>query len=33
MHITDTVERFVREKTLPIGEVCYCINRDDYLAL
>lgn len=33
MHITDTVERFVREKTLPIGEVCYCINGDDYLAL
>lgn len=33
MHITDTVERFVREKTLPIGEVCYCINRDNYLAL
>lgn len=33
MHITDTVERFVKEKTLPIGEVCYCINRDNYLAL
>ena len=33
MHITDTVERFAREKILPIGEVCYCINRNDYVAL
>lgn len=33
MHVTDTVERFVREKTLPIGEVCYCINRNDFVAL
>lgn len=30
MHITDIVERFVREKKLPIGEVCYCINKEDY---
>ena len=27
MHVTDTVERFVRENTLPEGEVCYCINK------
>lgn len=33
MHITDIVERFVREKKLPIGEVCYCINKDDYAAI
>lgn len=30
MHITDTVERFKREHKLPIGEVCYCIERDKY---
>ena len=30
MHITDTVERFVRQKILPEGEVCYCINKDDF---
>ena len=29
MHVTDTVERFVREKTLPEGEVCYCIEKDN----
>ncbi|MCH5348693.1 MAG: GNAT family N-acetyltransferase [Oscillospiraceae bacterium] len=27
MHVTDTVERFVRENVLPEGEVCYCINK------
>lgn len=32
MHITDTVERFVRENKLPAGEVCYCIERDKYFA-
>lgn len=32
MYITDTVERFIRERKLPIGEVCYCINRDTYFA-
>lgn len=26
MHITDTVERFIRENVLPHGEVCYCIT-------
>ena len=30
MYITDTVERFVREHKLPVGEVCYCIERDKY---
>ncbi|MCH5194771.1 MAG: GNAT family N-acetyltransferase [Oscillospiraceae bacterium] len=29
MHITDTVERFVRDNTLPEGEVCYCINKGE----
>ncbi len=28
MQVTDTVERFRRENTLPHGEVCYCIHRD-----
>lgn len=27
MQITDTVERFRREHTLPHGEVCYCITK------
>ena len=27
MHVTDTVERFVRENKTPEGEVCYCITR------
>ncbi len=26
MHITDTVQRFIRENTLPEGEICYCIT-------
>lgn len=30
MHITDNVERFIRENALPIGEVCYCICKDEY---
>ena len=33
MHITDNVERFIRENALPIGEVCYSINKDEYTAL
>lgn len=33
MQITDTVERFIREYKLPIGEVCYCIKRDRYYKL
>ena len=31
MHITDTVQRFVREEVSPEGEVCYCIEKDEYL--
>ena len=31
MHITDTVQRFVREGVSPEGEVCYCIEKDEYL--
>lgn len=27
MHKTDTVERFIREQKVPVGEVCYCIER------
>ena len=30
MHITDTVERFKRAGEQPIGEVCYCIKREEY---
>lgn len=30
MHITDTVERFRRENEPPVGEVCYCICKDEY---
>ncbi len=29
MHVTDTVERFVREGVMPHGEVCYCIMRNE----
>lgn len=31
MHITDNVERFARENSLPHGEVCYCIEKDTFL--
>ena len=27
MHITDNVQRFIRENTLPEGKVCYCITK------
>ncbi len=30
MHITNTVERFVREQKSPHGEVCYCIDKNSY---
>lgn len=33
MHITNTVERFIREKSLPHGKVCYCINKNEYINL
>lgn len=29
MRVTDTVERFIRAKTAPVGEVCYCITPAD----
>ncbi len=32
MHITNTVERFVRENISPHNEVCYCIENDGYTA-
>jgi len=31
MHITDNVERFVRENILPRGEICYCIEKYEFL--
>ena len=30
MHITDNVERFVREGVTPDGEICYCVERGRY---
>lgn len=30
MHTTNNVERFVRENTQPVGEICYCIEAEDY---
>ncbi|MBQ8824426.1 MAG: GNAT family N-acetyltransferase [Ruminococcus sp.] len=30
MYITNTVERFIREKIHSDGEVCYCITKDKY---
>lgn len=27
MHITDNVQRFIRENVAPKGEVCYCITK------
>ena len=31
MHITDTVQRFVREGISAENEVCYCIEKNEYL--
>lgn len=31
MHKTDTVQRFVSEGITPEGEVCYCIEKNNYL--
>ncbi|MBQ3125623.1 MAG: GNAT family N-acetyltransferase [Clostridia bacterium] len=28
MHLTDTVQRFLRENQPPHGEVCYCITKE-----
>ena len=30
MHKTDTVQRFIHEGIVPKGEVCYCINKDEF---
>lgn len=30
LHMTDTVERFIRENKSPSGEVCYCITKEEY---
>ena len=30
MHRTDSVERFKREQKEPVGELCYCIYRDEF---
>ena len=32
MRITDTVERFLRQRISPDGEVFYCINRAEFLS-
>jgi len=29
MHITDNVQRFIRENVVPHGEVCYCITQNN----
>ena len=31
MHKTDTVQRFVREGIAPSGEICYCIEKHEYI--
>ncbi len=33
MYVTDNVQRFSRENIIPHGEVCYCIDKDTYLAM
>lgn len=33
MHRTKNVERFARKNTQPVGEVCYCIEAEDYKEL
>lgn len=33
MHVTDTVQRFVRDGVTPHGEVCYCIEWEEYQTL
>ncbi|MBE6855078.1 MAG: GNAT family N-acetyltransferase [Ruminococcus sp.] len=32
MHSTELIERFIREQTIPHGEVCYCIEKHVYTA-
>lgn len=31
MHLTDTVQRFVLAGETPGNEICYCINRDEFI--
>lgn len=30
MHLTENIQRFVREETDPEGEICYCIEKAEY---
>ncbi len=32
LHVTDNVQRFLRQNSLPHGEVCYCIEKRDFLS-
>ena len=31
MYITDTVQRFIREGIAPEGEICYCIEKKEFI--
>lgn len=31
MHMTENIQRFLREKTDPAGEICYCIEKAEYM--
>ena len=31
MHITDAVQRFIREGIVPEGEICYCIEKKEFI--
>ena len=31
MHKTDTIQRFIINNITPEGEICYCINKADYI--
>ncbi len=32
MHITDNVQRFLRQNELPHGDVCYCMEKREFLS-
>ncbi len=32
MHVTDNVQRFLRQNELPHGEVCYCVEKREFLS-
>ncbi len=32
MHVTDNVQRFLRQHEQPHGEVCYCIKKEEFLS-